>query len=1035
MKVLKRVRRWFYLGNTTTPIGRALLVEQFRILANQVPVLYGVLIVESISIAYVLPASLNTWFRFGVPGGLVLLSAIRVAFWVRLRRVTLTPEQALRHLFKTRILVSTFNAVFSLWTLMLFANVDLNSRAPLALLVFMGSVASAYCLGSFPSAARLTLLLSALPIALRLLLSGEPLLVCIGLNLCLLLMLLIRMINTSYSDLVNLVASRVRLLAEGNRARTAEAAAMKEQVKAHEIADRFDTALNNMSQGLCFFDGEQRLLICNNKYSEIYGIAAGRICPGVTLREIIDLRIEAGSSPATSKGEYLAWRQALVEADKPSDTLTELTNGRTIRIRHRPMADHGWVATHEDITEPRRREASFRLLFDSNPVAMWVFDRQTLRFLAVNDAAVAQYGYSRDQFLNMSVTDVRVEGADDAAWFFRIIPDSQNGEYVGQHRRANSTTIHVAVYSRTMNYENREARLVAIHDITERKIAEEDLRRTKLFLDAVIESVPMPILVKTAKDSRFMLLNKAGEDLFGVNRDHLIGKTPHEVYEEKRANYVLALDSEVLRSDKPVVTLDHVISTPERGDRTVTSKKVAIKGSDGRPEYLLSVIDDVTERREAERRISHMALNDLLTDLPNRAAFNNRINATLEEASANSRSFAIMCMDLDNFKEVNDVYGHAIGDRLLRQVADRLRESAEGIFVARLGGDEFTIIADKQSRPRARQFAERLLAAFAADFELEGHRLRQALSIGIAMYPEDGTDVETLMKNADAALYRAKINTPSTIQFFEAEMATRLRDRAAMQADLTAAIQKNELFLHYQPQFKMSGEVVGFEALARWQSPKRGMVPPGEFIPLAEESSLILIMGEWVLREACREAVTWDKPLRIAINVSPIQFRHADLPSLVHSVLLETGLAPGRLELEITEGVLIDDFSRAVSILGRLKSLGVQIALDDFGTGYSSLSYLHAFPFDKIKIDRSFISGLESSRHSIAIVRAVIGLSRSLGIPVLAEGVETQAQHAFLAREKCDEVQGYLTGRPWEIAEYAFFVGQKTIRTPHSHVG
>jgi EAL domain-containing protein (putative c-di-GMP-specific phosphodiesterase class I) len=289
-----------------------------------------------------------------------------------------------------------------------------------------------------------------------------------------------------------------------------------------------------------------------------------------------------------------------------------------------------------------------------------------------------------------------------------------------------------------------------------------------------------------------------------------------------------------------------------------------------------------------------------------------------------------------------------------------------------------------------------------------------------------------LMNNADASLYRAKTEDRGSVKFFEAEMGARLRERAAMQNDLRSAIQHNELRLHYQPQLKMTGEVTAFEALARWHSPKRGMVPPGEFIPLAEESSLILLIGEWVLREACREAASWNKPLGIAINVSPIQFRHGDLPGLVHSVLLETGLAPSRLELEITEGVLVDDFSRAVSILRRLKSLGVQIALDDFGTGYSSLSYLHAFPFDKIKIDRTFISDLESNHHSIAIVRAMIGLGRSLNIPILAEGVETQAQHAFLAQEGCDEVQGYLTGRPLAIADYAGVVGQKLIASMHT---
>jgi diguanylate cyclase (GGDEF)-like protein len=384
-------------------------------------------------------------------------------------------------------------------------------------------------------------------------------------------------------------------------------------------------------------------------------------------------------------------------------------------------------------------------------------------------------------------------------------------------------------------------------------------------------------------------------------------------------------------------------------------------------------------------------------------------------------------MDLDGFKEVNDVYGHAVGDAMLRQTADRLSAAADGIFVARPGGDEFTIIADNNDQSSIAKLADRLLAAFADDFELDGHRVRQALSIGVAVYPVDGTDGETLMKNADAALYRAKAEAPGSIQFFEAKMATRLRERTALQTDLRLAIERNELLLHYQPQLKITGEIIGFEALARWHSPKRGMLPPGEFIPLAEESSLILLIGEWVLREACREAASWAKPLRISVNVSPIQFSRGDLPRLVHSVLLESGLAPGRLELEITEGVLIDDFSRAVSILRRLKSLGVQIVLDDFGTGYSSLSYLHAFPFDKIKIDRTFISDLESNRHSIAIVRAVINLGRNLKMSILAEGVESKSQHAFLLQEGCDEVQGYLTGRPLPIAEYAKLVGRQAI--------
>jgi predicted signal transduction protein with EAL and GGDEF domain len=334
------------------------------------------------------------------------------------------------------------------------------------------------------------------------------------------------------------------------------------------------------------------------------------------------------------------------------------------------------------------------------------------------------------------------------------------------------------------------------------------------------------------------------------------------------------------------------------------------------------------------------------------------------------------------------------------------------------------VMADGAQPAAAATLADRLLATLVHDIEAEGHHIKLGMSIGVAVYPADGLDAKTLMINADAALYRAKAETRGAAMFFEPDMSERLRDRRDLQDDLRSAIDRGELLLHYQPQVRMTGETVGFEALGRWQCPKRGMVSPGTFIPVAEESGLILTIGEWVLREACREAASWSQPLTIAVNISPMQFRHGDLPNLVHSILLETGLAPGRLELEITEGVMINDFSRAVFILNRLKSLGVKIAMDDFGTGYSSLSYLQAFRYDKIKIDRVFISDLEINHHSKAIVRAAISLSKSLDLLILAEGVETEAQHAFLVQEGCDEVQGYLTGRPFPIEDYAELVGR-----------
>jgi diguanylate cyclase (GGDEF)-like protein/PAS domain S-box-containing protein len=603
--------------------------------------------------------------------------------------------------------------------------------------------------------------------------------------------------------------------------------------------------------------------------------------------------------------------------------------------------------------------------------------------------------------------------------------------------------IRTIVSRRLVVRDNRKPLYVigVMEDITERKRAEDEIRRTKKFLDTVIEHVPAPIAVKDvpssakdARDCRFTLLNRAGEELLGVPRQQIIGKTAAELYPKESADHVIADDSKALRSEQMMLTCDYPLITPGNGTRLVTARKIAIRDDDGKPQYLLAVLDDVTERRKSEQRIVHMAHYDTLTDLPNRATFNETMVATLDRAATTGEQFAVLSIDLDRFKEANDTYGHLVGDALLREVANRLQAATREAFLARIGGDEFAlIVADGPQPESASALSDRLLAACVEDFEVEGQRLKLGMSIGAAVYPTDGTDAKTLMVNADAALYRAKAEFRGMALFFEPEMGARLRERHALQEDLRSAIDRGELLLHYQPQVKMSGETIGFEALARWQCPKRGMVPPGTFIPIAEESSLIIPVGEWILREACREAASWPQPLTISVNISPIQFRHGDLPRLVHSVLLETGLAPNRLELEITEGVLIGDFSRAVSILRRLKSLGVKIAMDDFGTGYSSLSYLHAFPFDKIKIDRTFISDLKTNRHSIAIVRALIGLSRSLKIPILAEGVETQAQHAFLAQEGCAEVQGYLTGRPLEIANYAGVVGRKEIATTYSH--
>jgi diguanylate cyclase (GGDEF)-like protein/PAS domain S-box-containing protein len=550
------------------------------------------------------------------------------------------------------------------------------------------------------------------------------------------------------------------------------------------------------------------------------------------------------------------------------------------------------------------------------------------------------------------------------------------------------------------------------------------LGRTQNFLDSIIENMPVSVAVKDARDRCYVLINRTAETIFGIARGELIGKPASNAPGKETASDLFPLAGEALRTRDLQTISEHVVHTPHNGTRILTTKNLAIPDETGEQRYLLSLAEDITERKQAEARIQHMAHYDALTDLPNRAAFVEHLSRSIDAARLAQESFAVLSVDLDGFKEVNDVFGHAVGDDVLRELSQQLRALAGEAYLARLGGDEFTLITPIGDHPAlAEILAGRLHAAVATELERNGQHLRVGISIGIAIFPTDGMDATTLLNNADAALYRAKAAGRGKTRFFEIEMDNRLRERRAIQHELSSAIARNELRLHYQPLAKIDGEVIGFEALIRWHHPQRGMVSPATFIPVAEESGLIMQIGEWVLREACREAASWSRPLQIAVNLSPIQFRHGDLAGLVHSLLLETGLAPTRLELEITEGVLVDDFGRGVSILRRLKTLGVRIAMDDFGTGYSSMSYLQSFPFDKIKIDRSFISNVTSNLQSAAIVRAVIGLAHGLNLPVLAEGVETKQQLDFLAAESCDDVQGYLMGRPLPIVEYSDLIG------------
>ncbi len=571
---------------------------------------------------------------------------------------------------------------------------------------------------------------------------------------------------------------------------------------------------------------------------------------------------------------------------------------------------------------------------------------------------------------------------------------------------------------------------IGIHeDCTQQRRMQNELASTKQFQETVLDNIPVSLMVQEVATGRYLFANRNAEVILGCRREDAIGKTVLEMLRPEEAKIIVARDQAAIKSRAPVAE-EHPISTRD-GLRLFLTRRVTVQGEDGETQYLIKTHEDVTDRRQTEARMAHMAYHDGLTDLPNRPAFLQALTQMIDACTEAEEDFAVLSIDLDGLKEINDVFGHAIGDKLLKEVSKRIEAAVGGGVVARLGGDEFGVIIDGRQPQAGQALAERIAASLAEPFPIDGKAVRIGVTTGISLYPRDGRDAAALLANSGAALFRAKTRSRGSISVFEPEMDRQLRDRRVLHQELSTAIRNGELSLHYQPQARASenvldADITGFEALARWIHPTRGFVSPADFIPLAEESGLIVEMGEWILRQACREAASWTVPLQVAVNLSPAQFVRSDVVGVVHTILLETGLAPGRLELEITEGVLIEDFDRGLALLRRLKALGVRISMDDFGSGYSSLTYLQAFPFDKIKIDRAFVMHLGRNPQSAAIVKAVIGLGHGLDVSIVAEGVETHEQLTFLAREGCDGVQGYFIGRPAPIAQYAALVGKAT---------
>ena len=502
----------------------------------------------------------------------------------------------------------------------------------------------------------------------------------------------------------------------------------------------------------------------------------------------------------------------------------------------------------------------------------------------------------------------------------------------------------------------------------------------------------------------------------------LIGRPPREIIGRRLADLFLAHShAPLLRhlDEDAGGTIELDMRLPDGGALPVEGMARAID-HDGQPARVM-VLRDLRERRAAQDQIRHMAHHDALTGLANRFLLHDRLGQAIAQAIRDpEKQVAVLCLDFDRFKTVNDLLGHAAGDALLQQAAERLRAAVRATdTVARLGGDEFAIVQTSTNQPTAAAaLAERLIESISAPYDIDGRQATIGLSIGVAIFPGDAGTAASLLQNADTALYRAKQDGArqdrgGMARFFEPAMDQRLHHRRLLERDLREAIGTPQLVLHYQPLLRGSDHrIVGYEALLRWSHPEHGNISPGEFIPLAEESGAIIPLGLWVLETACAEAARWPAPLSVAINLSPAQFRRPDLVEQLTGVLARTGLDPTRVELEITESVLIDNADQALVTLTRMKALGVRISLDDFGTGYSSLGYLSRFPFDKIKIDQSFVRDMVTDRNACAIVQAIIGLGRSLRLLVTAEGVETDAQLQLLEAHHCDQFQGYLLGRP-----------------------
>jgi len=811
----------------------------------------------------------------------------------------------------------------------------------------------------------------------------------------------------------------------------------------HRQRFQLDTALNHMSHGLCMFDATGVLRLMNARYLEVFNIPVGLVEVGLPLRDLLR-RLEDAGIVTGDQDKYASDVLADMAVGKKTQYFKLLKDGRTVCITNRPLPGGGWVATHEDITERLRaeREAQeandyLRGVIEAMPAGLIIYDSED-RYVLCN---------KRFETMYPKTVDVRVPGmsfeAILRAGLSRGVYDEALGheeawiaERLAAHRQTGSVYEQKHADGRWLRVEDSHTpnggHIGLRFDVTEQKQREEQLRLENMKLDAALQNMSQG-LVMFDRDGRLIVCNQKYAALYRLPPELIRPGVSHQQILEHRIASGVVAESNSLSFVKgrrlegvPKQPTETILELADRRTLLIAVRPLQNGG-------WVSTHEDITSRREAEAQIAHMAHHDALTNLPNRTLLRERLEAALAQVQRGGQ-IAVLYLDLDHFKSINDTLGHGVGDELLKAVALRLKGCiGEEDTIARLGGDEFAVVQTAIGSPSdVANLAARIREALTHPYDLEGHQVPADVSIGISIAPDDTSDPDQLLKNADMALYRSKADGRGTFRFFEPQMDERVKARRTLELDLRNAIAHGEFELYYQPLLNLERHAIcGCETLLRWHHPTRGMVPPAEFIPVAEETGLINQIGEWVLRQACFEAVAWPPDISVAVNLSPVQFKNQNLAQLVLSALAHSRLPAHRLELEITEAVLLQNNDSTLATLHRLRELGVRVAMDDFGTGYSSLSYLRSFPFDKIKIDRSFINDIADKDESGAIVQAVTSLASRLNMATTAEGVETEAQLQIIERLGCTEMQGYLYSRPVPVDQLAVLLSIER-RTDHA---